>query len=160
MTKRRTLPIVIALLGCLALLTGCLDLLRTSHAVADERVTDERLQAIELVHNRNLGQLHGLHHDMRGTLKQWTRNRTDQEAARQLAAQLRAVSQTLDVVVATEKDHPQWAVSWSQRHARLVGLTQEMEALLLTGESSPVDKRLLDQLEKKLEGMKEILDIW
>ncbi len=160
MTKRRALPMLIALLGSLALLTGVLDLLRTSHAVADEPVTDERLQAIELAHKRNIGQLHGLHHDMRATLKQWTRNRTDQEAARQLVAQLRAVSQALDVVVATEKDHPQWAVSWSQRHARLVGLTQEMEALLLTGESSPVGKGPLDQLGKKLEGMKEILDIW
>ncbi len=160
MTKHRTLPIVLGLLGCLALLTGCLDLLRTSHAVADEPVTDERLQAMELVHKRNIGQLHGLHHDMRSTLKQLTRNRTDQEAARQLVTQLRAVSQTLDMVVATEKDHPQWAVSWSQRHARLVGLTHEMEALLLTGESSPVGKGPLDQLDKKLEGMKEILDIW
>lgn len=160
MAKRHALPILIALLGSLALLTGVLDLLRTSHAVADEPVTDERLQAIELAHKRNIGQLHGLHHDMRGTLKQWTRNRTDQEPARQLVAQLRAVSQTLDVVVATEKDHPQWAVSWSQRHARLVGLTQEMEGLLLTGESSPVGKGPLDQLGKKLEGMKEILDIW
>ncbi|MDA2911532.1 hypothetical protein MYX04_11460 [Nitrospiraceae bacterium AH_259_D15_M11_P09] len=160
MTKRRALPILIALLGSLALLTGLLDLRRTSHAVADERVTDERLQAMEFVHKRNISRLHGLHHEMRGTLKQLTRNETDQEAAQQLVTQLRAVSQTLDVVVATEKDHPQWAVSWSQRHARLVVLTQEMEALLLTGESSPVGKRPLDQLGKKLEGMREILDIW
>ncbi len=37
MTKRRALPMLIALLGCLALLTGLLDLRRTSHAVADAR---------------------------------------------------------------------------------------------------------------------------
>lgn len=97
---------------------------------------------------------------MRATLKQLIRDSKDQEAARQLATQLRAVNQALDTIAATEKDHPQWASSWSHRHARLVLLTQEMEALLVTGQSSRDDNRPLDQLSKKLQEMKELLDIW
>jgi hypothetical protein len=159
MTKTRILILLLALLGSLAMLTGRFDLLRTSHAFAEQLVSDERLQAIELVHKQNIGQLHGLHHEMRGSLKQLTRGRNDQEAGRQLAIQLRAVSQALDVVAATEKDHPQWAVSWSQRHARLVVLTQEMETLL-TGPGSRDGNRPLDELGKRLQEMKEILDIW
>ena len=159
MTNTRTLFILLALLGCLTMLTGLFDLLRTSDAFAEQLVSDERLQAIELVHKQNIGQLHGLHHEMRGSLKQLTRGRSDQEGARQLAAQLRVVNQSLDTIAATEKDHPQWAVSWSQRHARLVVLTQEMETLL-TRPGSRDGNRLLDELGKKLQEMKEILDIW
>ncbi len=159
MTRGRSFPLLIALLGCLALLAALFDLLRTSHAFAEQLVSDERLQAIEVVHKQNIGQLHGLHHDMRATLKQLTRGRNDQEAARQLAAQLSTVSQALDTVAATEKDHPQWDSSWSHRHARLVVLTQEMETLLI-GPGSRDSNHPLDQLGKKLQEMKEILDIW
>ena len=159
MTNTRTLFILLALLGCLAMLNGLWDLLRTGHAFAEQLVSDERLQAIELVHKQNIGQLHSLHHEMRASLKQLTRGRSDQEAARQLAAQLREVNQSLDTIAATEKDHPQWAVSWSQRHARLAVLTQEMEALL-TRPGSRDGNRPLDDLGKKLQEMKEILDIW
>ncbi len=159
MTNTRTLLILLALPGCLAMLTGLFDLSRTSHAFAEQLVSDERLQAIELVHKQNIGQLHGLHHEMRRSLKQLTRGRSDQEAARQLAIQLRAVTKALNTIAATEKDHPQWAVSWSQRHARLALLTQEMETLL-TGPGSRDGNRPLDELGKKLQEMKEILDIW
>lgn len=159
MTKTRTLFILLALLGCLAMLTGFFDLLRTSYAFAEQLVSDERLQAIEAVHKQNIGQLHSLHHEMRASQKQLTRGRSDQEATRQLAIQLRAVTKALDTIAATEKDHPQWAVSWSQRHARLVTLTREMEALLM-GASSRDGNRSVDELGKKLQEMKKILDIW
>ena len=160
MTQGRTLRLLIVLLWCLGMLSSRLDLLRTTPAFAEQLVSDERLQSIDAVHKRNIGQLHGLHHEMRATLKRLTNDRSDYEAPRQLAIQLRAVSQALDTVVATEKDHPQWASSWSQRHVRLVVLTQEMEAFLLTGQSDRDGKRLLDQLGKKLQEMKEILDVW
>lgn len=97
---------------------------------------------------------------LQATLKRLTQDQSDLEATRQLAAQLRAVSQGLDTVAATEQDHPQWASSWSQRHAQLALLTQEMEALLLTVPTSRDGNRSLDQLGKKLQEMKEILDIW
>lgn len=157
MARERSFLTLIALLGCLAMLTALFDFLRTSHAVAEQLLSDNQLQAIEAAHKQNIGQLHGLHHDMRATLKQLTRSPIN-PAARQLVAQLQAVSQTLDTVAATEKDHPQWANSWSQRHARLVALTHEMEALL---KESPRDgTRPLDLLGKKLQQMKEILDVW
>lgn len=160
MTKTRTLFILLALPGCLAMLTGLFDLPRTSHAFAEQLLSDERLQAIEAVHKQNIGQLHGLHHEMRATLKLLTKGRSDQQAAQQLAAHLRAVSQALDTVAATEKDHPQWLASWSERHARLLVLTQDMEGLLLTLPNGREANRPLDQLGKKLQEMKEILDIW
>lgn len=158
MKKGLTLSAVLALLGCLVMLTGFL--LRASQTSAQPVVSDNRLQAIEMVHKQNIGQLHGLHHDMRATLKRLTQDRSELEATRQLAAQLRAVSQALDTVAATEQGHPQWASSWSQRHARLAVLTQEMQALLLAGDNSGNGKRPLDQLGKKLQEMKEILDVW
>lgn len=160
MTKRRRLPTsLIALLGCLALLSGLLGLLRSSETLAEQLVGEQGLQAIEVVHKRNIGQLHDLHHEMRATLKQLTRGENDRDAARQLALQLQAVRQVLDTVAATEKDHPQWASSWSHRHARLASLIQEM-ATLLTGQSGRDGHRPLDRLGKKLQEMKEILDIW
>lgn len=160
MRTARSLSLLIGMIGCLALLTGLPDPLKSSPTYAGQLVSDEKLQAIEVVHKQNIGQLHGLHHEMRGTLKQLTRGGSNQEAAQQLAAQLRAVSQALDTVAATEQDHPQWAASWSQRHARIVVLTREMEALLPTGTSSRDSTRPLDQLGKKLQEMKEILDVW
>jgi hypothetical protein len=158
MTTQRTRLKLIALLGCPALLFSLIAPI-TSYTLAGQLVRDEGLQAIEVIHKQNIGQLHGLHHEMRATLKQLTRDRNDQEAGRQLAIQLRVVNQSLDTIAATEKDHPQWAVSWSQRHARLVVLTQEMETLL-TGPGSGGGNRPLHELGKKLQEMKEILDIW
>lgn len=159
MRHRYTLPVQIALLGCPTVILGFLSLLSANYALAADLVSEDRLQAIDVVHKRNIGQLHSLHHEMRATLKQLTRGQGDQEPARQLAAQLGAVRQALDTVAATEQEHPQWAISWSQRHARLVVLTQEMEALFM-GASSSDGKRPLDLLGKKLQQMKEILDIW
>lgn len=159
MRSALSLTFLLGLIGCFSLLTGLQDPLNSSQAFAAQLVSDEKLQAMEAVHKRNIGQLHGLHHDMRATLKQLTRNPND-PAARQLVAQLEAVRQALDIVAATEQDHPQWALSWNQRHARLVALTQEMEALLLAGEGSRDGTRSLNQLGKKLQEMKEILDIW
>lgn len=148
---------VIALLGWLALLAGLLAPI-TKETLAGQPVSNEGLPAIEVIHKQNIGQLHGLHHEMRATLKQLSKGRSDHDAARQLASQLRAVNQVLATIAATEKDHPQWANSWSQRHARLVLLTQDMELLL--ARQSGDDKRPTDQLGKVLQQMKEILDIW
>ena len=152
--------LLIVLLGCLGLLSSRVDLLRAGPALADQLVSAERLQAMEAVHKQNMGRLHGLHHEMRATVKRLSKDRSDAEAAAQLAIQLRAVSQALETVAATEKDHPQWALSWSQRQARLVVLTQDMEVLLLMGPRGRDSGRSLDQLGKKLQEMKEILDIW
>lgn len=160
MRNARSLPFLIGISGCLGMLTGLWDPVKTNTTFAEQPVSAERLQAIEVVHKQNIGQLHGLHHEMRATFKQLTRSREDQEAAQQLANQLRTVSQALDRVAATEKDHPQWANSWSQRHARLVAMIQDMEALLLTLQSGREANHPLDQLGKKLQEMKEILDIW
>lgn len=159
MRYRHTLLVQIALLGCPTVVLGFLSLLSANYALAADLVSDDRIQAIEVVHKRNIGQLHSLHHEMRATLKQLTRGQGDQEPARQLAAQLGAVRQALDTVAATEQEHPQWAISWSQRHARLVVLTQEMEALFM-GASRSDGKRPVEQLASKLQEMKEILDIW
>ena len=132
MTQRHTLSLLFMLLGSLLLLPSLPSTMKDNLAFAGQVISNESLQAIEAVHKRNIDQLHGLHHEMRATLKQWRQDRSEQEAAQHLATQLQAVSQTLDVVAATEKEHPQWAGSWSHRHARLMVLTQEMETLLLT----------------------------
>jgi hypothetical protein len=36
--------------------------------LAGQTVSNEGLQAIEVLHKQNIGQLHGLHHEMRATL--------------------------------------------------------------------------------------------
>lgn len=159
MTKRRWFLFLIALSGSFGLLAALFDLPSSSQAVAEQALSDHRLQAIEIAHKQNIGRLHGLHHDMRATLKQLTQDRSDLEATRQLVAQLRAVSQALDTVAATEQDHPQWAGSWSQRHARLAVLTHEMEALVAEQVGRDIS-RSPNQLGKNLQEMKEILDIW
>lgn len=160
MRQKHIFMVLIALLGYVPLQPGCPDFLRASHVSAEQLISDERLQAIEVVHKQNIGQLHGLHHDLRASFKQLTRHPSDQAAARQLEEQLRAVAQTLDTVAMTEREHPQWASNWSQRHARLVALTQEMQGLLLHGPGGQDGNRLFAQLGKKLEEMKAILDIW
>lgn len=160
MRNALSLSVLIGMIGSLGVLTCLPNPLQSSPTYADQLVSDEGLQAIEVIHKQNIGQLHGLHHDMRATLKRLAQDQSDLEATRQLAAQLRAVSQGLDTVAATEQDHPQWASSWSQRHAQLALLTQEMEALLLTVPTSRDGNRLVDQLGKGLQEMKEILDIW
>lgn len=159
MTTRSALRIVILLLGGLALQAGLLDLPRADEAFAEQSLTEVELRDMEVIHKQNIGQLHGLHHEMRAAVKQLTRNSKDQEAVDRLVAQLRAVSQALDTVATTEKDHPQWASSWSQRHARLVVLTHEMESLL-TGTDRRDDKRPISQIGNKLQEMKDILDVW
>lgn len=157
--KRRTFPILISLLAYLGLLTVLLGYSAASQAFVEQLISSEKLQAIETVHKRNIGQLHALHHDMRVTLKRVT-DPSDYEATQQLAVQLRSFHQVLDTVAETEKDHPQWVTSWSQRHARVVVLAQEMEGLLLTAGNSRDRKRQLDQLGRKLQEMKEILEVW
>lgn len=159
MTTRCARPTLLALLGCLALLSGLLAPM-TSYTLVKELVRDEGLQAIEVIHKQNIGQLHGLHHELRATLKQLRKGRSDHETAQQLASQLSAMNQVLEIVAATEQDHPQWASSWSHRHARLVLLTQETKTLLLTANGSRAGTLPLDKVEAKLQEMKEILDIW
>lgn len=159
MTTRCTLPKLIALLGALPLLSALLAPI-TSDTLATELVRDEGLQAIEAVHKNNVRRLHDLHHEMRGSLKQLSQDRSEQVAGQQLAAQVRAFKQVLETVAATEKDHPQWPLSWSQRHARVVILIQNMEGLLIMGPKGQDGSLAVDHLGKKLKEIKEILDIW
>lgn len=114
--------------------------------------TSQEMADLDALHARNIGRLHSLYHQMKQAAKD---KDTDQ-----LTEQLHALKQALDVVESTEQDHPQWTVSWAQRHAKLLALSQDMETLVQDLKKEPHDGIKVDRMEKQLKEMKRILDLW
>lgn len=65
MRNALSLSVLIGMIGSLGVLTCLPNPLQSSPTYADQLVSDEGLQAIEVIHKQNIGQLHGLRHDMR-----------------------------------------------------------------------------------------------
>ena len=107
---------------------------------------------LDALHARNIASLHSLYHQMKGAVKK--------KDAAQIIEQLHALQQTLGIVESTERNHPQWPLSWGQRHAKLLSLSKEMEILAHNLTNIRHDGKTFAHMGRQLREMKMILDLW
>lgn len=123
----------------------------SSNSEAAEPSVSQETADLDTLHARNIARLHTLYHQLRGAVKE--------KETEEMTEQLSAMKEALRVVEETERNHPQWKIRWAERHATLLALSREMEALVLDLNKGH-DGAILARMENNLKEMKQILDVW